>query len=313
MATTAAPYQSALIQSLRAASPGFTSNNPGVTMLANPANSKTVIDFKRTPIQPYLPPGPFVGPPGPAPAPSPTPAPPPGGGGGPIVIGPGPDVGPVTPLPRIDVVPDDDFVGPMPDDFVGPMPDDFVGPMPDDFVGPPAPDDDVAQTFPVPDPAPPDAVDLPPLPPGDDDFVGPMPDDFVGPMPDDFVGPMPDDFVGPMPDDFVGPPEPPEYDEIPQGEIEVGPPGDSQPARDAINNIGDITQVDDPLGEWDWIEFDVPEISIPQIPEFDFSFSNDDLLDILFGDFGGWSGGGWGGGGGGGGGGGFKVETFQLE
>ena len=103
--------------------------------------------------------------------------------------------------------------------------------MPDDFVGPPAP------------------------PGGDDDFVGPMPDDFVGPMP-----------YFPSDDDFVGPPEPPEYDEIPQGEIEVGPPGNSQPARDAIDQIGDITEVGDPLDELGDIEVPVPDIAPPDIP-----------------------------------------------
>lgn len=101
-----------------------------------------------------------------------------------------------------------------------------------------------------------------------------------------------------MPDDFVGPPDP-EYDEIPEGEIEVGAPGSSQPARDAIDQIGDITEVGDPLDEWDWIELDEPEIPLPEIPAAnfgDFNFSDAELLDMLFGDyFGGGGGGGLGG------------------
>lgn len=289
---TAPAYQSALIESLRAASPGFGSNNPGVTMLPNPANSSLMINFLRGPRaglanNPQAFTWPTVASP-PPPAPTPAPPPPPvigpGGPSDPPVIGPGPVVPPVTPLPPWP----DDFVGPPApgivevdppappapepdDDFVGPPSpnDDFVGPMPDDFVGPPAPDEDVAQPSPVPDPAPPDAVDLPPLPPGggDDDFVGPMPDDFVGPLPDDFVGPMPDDFVGPMPDDFVGPPEPPEYDEIPEGEIEIGPPGDTSNVRDALDQIGDITEVGDPLDELRDIDPLDPVINPPPLPQ----------------------------------------------
>ncbi len=271
MATAPVPYQSALIESLRAASPGFTSNNPGVTLLPNQPNSALTINFLRGPRTGLAnnPPA-FTWPTAPpAPAPSPTPAPPPSGGGDPIVIGPGPAPMPApAPLPPISPpgppAPDDLFVGPpAPDDlFVGPpAPDDlFVGPpAPDDlFVGPPAPDDlfvgppaPVAEPFPVPDPDPVNVVDLPPL----------LPDDGS-----DFVGPMPDDFVGPMPDDFVGPPEPPEYDEIPEGEIPIGPPGSSQPARDAIDQIGDITEVGDPLDELDDIELPIPEIELPETP-----------------------------------------------
>lgn len=261
----AVPYQSELIRSLRQASPGFGSNNPGVTMLANPANSNTVIDFQRT-VRPGL-----LPPPAPSPAPvappAPAPAPvsgggggggggtPPGGGGGPITIGP------VTPLPRIDVVPGDDFVGPMPDDF--------VGPMPDDFVGPPAPDDQVAESDSVRDPGLIDVVDLPPLPgEADPDPLPPLVPMPPGGGDDDFVGPMPyfpseDDFVGPMPDEFVGPPAP---DEIPEGEIDVKPLGSSQPARDAINQIGDITEVGDPLDELGDIDLPDPVIDPPPVP-----------------------------------------------
>lgn len=80
---------------------------------------------------------------------------------------------------------------------------------------------------------------------------------------DDFVGPMP---YFPSDDDFVGPPEPPEYDEIPQGEIEVGPPGNSQLARDAIDRIGDITEVGDPLDELGDIDLPDPVIDPPPVP-----------------------------------------------
>lgn len=88
------------------------------------------------------------------------------------------------------------------------------------------------------------------------------------------------------------------YDEIPEGEIDVRPPGDSQPARDAIDRIGDITDVGDPLDEWEWIEPDIPEIPLPEIPEMldssvmDFNLSDADLLDLLFGEYGGGGGGG---------------------
>lgn len=130
----AVPYQSALIQMLRAATqPGY--QNPGVRLLDNPRNSAPLPP--RQPRSPSSPPAPA---PRPGP-PSPPPAVPPGGSGG----GGGGGVGePIEvrpwPSPGIDVVPDDDFVGPLPDDFVGPLPDDFVGPLPDDFVGP-LPDD----------------------------------------------------------------------------------------------------------------------------------------------------------------------------
>jgi len=338
-------YQSELIRSLREASPGFGTNNPGVTMLANPANSKTVIDFKRAPPPaPFFPPGPPVGPPLP---PSPTPAPPPSGGGGggggpvtpgPVIIGPGPSL-PVEPDPDPAPAPDpdvpdytDDLWPPVEEDPVEtfPVPD----PTPPDVTDLPPlpPEDEVATTFPVPDPAPPDVVDLPPLPPGGGD---------------DFVGPMPDDFVGPLPDDFVGPPDP-EYDEIPEGEIDVttGVTDAYQAARDALVNADTVTQVDDaedleippfdesvfelidtpppvpvpdssgdgsgssgnvyvrpsgpmesvsenPLDEWDWIELEEPEIPLPEIPSasMDFNFSDADLMEFLFGDFGGGGGG----------------------
>lgn len=159
--------------------------------------------------------------------------------------------------------------------------------MPDDFVGPPAPEydeipegeievgppgssqpardaiDQIGDVTDVGDPLDelgeielPEPVIEPPLipPVGGDDFVGPMP-----------YFPSEDDFVGPMPDDFVGPPAP-EYDEIPEGEIDVVAPGSSQPARDAIDQIGDITEVGDPLDELGDIELPIPEIPLPDIP-----------------------------------------------
>jgi hypothetical protein len=85
----------------------------------------------------------------------------------------------------------------------------------------------VAESFPVPDPSPIEVSDLPPLP------------DEPQPEPQD----------------------------PPQGELEVGPPGDSQPARDAIDQIGDITEVGDPLDEWDMIELPVPDLPPPPVPE----------------------------------------------
>ena len=137
--------------------------------------------------------------------------------------------------------------------------------MPDDFVGPPAPD-----------PVDPPQGEIEVGPPGDSqpardaiDQIGNITE--VGDPLDELsdIDP-PDDFVGPMPyipsdDDFVGPPAP-DYDEIPQGEIEVGPPGSSQPARDAIDQIGDITEVGDPLDELGDIEIEIPDILPPDIP-----------------------------------------------
>ena len=331
-------YQSELIRGLREASPGFGTNNPGVTMLANPANSKTVIDFKRAP-----PPAPYQPPPAPpAPTPAPTPAPPPSGGGGDGGGGPGgpPVIGPGIP-PRLITVPDD-TVPDYTDDLWGPD----VGPPapPDPDVGPPAPD--VAETFPVPDPTPPDVRDLPPLPPEDEVATTfPVPDrpplEFV-----DLPPLLPDDELE-IPDytDDLGTPI---YDEIPEGEIDVttGVTNAYQAARDALVNADTVTQVDDaeeleippfdesvfelidtpppvpapegsgesgggsgdvyvrpsgplesvsenPLDEWDWIELEEPEIPPPEIPSasMDFNFSDADLMEFLFGDFGGGGGG----------------------
>lgn len=270
MATAPVEYQSALIESLRAASPGFTSNNPGVTLMDNPANSNTVINFRRTPFQPYLPPGPVVGPPQPPPPSTPVIGPEPGGGPvGPPVVGPGPVVGPVSPSLPPDAVPSDPAPAPSVPDYT----DDLWPPVEPE---PQLPPDPIAEPIPVPDPAPPDVRDLPPL----DEH-----EDVATPVP------VPD----PSPWEPVDlPPLPPEPDPVdpPQGEIDVLPPGDSQPARDAIDGIGDITEVGEPLDEWDWLEPDIPEIPLPEIPEFfepglmEFNLSDADLLDLFFGDFG---------------------------
>lgn len=156
MATAPAAAPNALIAALRAGTPVLPAGSASTySFLPNMAPTYGPLPIRAPRGPALLPVEPSPAPPSPTPAPvTPppvTPAPPPPSNPPPPVFVP-----PVTPLPRIDVVPDDGFVGPMPDDFVGPMPDDFVGPMPDDFVGP-------------------------------------MPDDFVGPMPDDFVGPMPED------------------------------------------------------------------------------------------------------------------------
>jgi len=229
-------YQSELIRSLREASPGFGTNNPGVTMLANPANSKTVIDFKRAPPPaPFFPPGPPVGPPLP---PAPTPAPPPSGGGGDGGGGPGgpPVVGPV-------------IIGPGPSLPVEPSPDPAPAPDPDvpdytDDLWPPVEEDPV-ETFPVPDPTPPDVRDLPPLPPEDDVATTfPVPD----PAPPNVV-----DLPPLLPDDELEIPDytddlgTPIYDEIPKGEIDVktGVTDAYQAARDALVNADTVTQISD--------------------------------------------------------------------
>lgn len=193
----------------------------------------------------------------------------------------------------------DQVIEPPP--FVPPSNDDFVGPMPDDFVGPPAPDydeipegeievgppgssqpardaiDEIGDITEVGDPLdelgdvelPEPVIEPPFIPPvGGDDFVGPMP--YI---------PSDDDFVGPMPDDFVGPPAP-EYDEIPEGEIDVVAPGSSQPARDAIDRIGDITEVGDPLDELGDIELSDFVIDPPSVPS-----AGDDFVGPMPNDF----------------------------
>lgn len=111
-------------------------------------------------------------------------------------------------------------------------------------------DEPVAESFPVPDPSPIEVSDLPPLDPVAEPF--PVPDPVLPEIMD----------LPPLPDE----PQP-EPQDPPQGELEVGPPGDSQPARDAIDQIGDITEVGDPLDEWDMIELPVPDLPPPPMPE----------------------------------------------
>jgi hypothetical protein len=111
-------------------------------------------------------------------------------------------------------------------------------------------DEPVAESFPVPDPSPVEVSDLPPLDPVAEPF--PVPDPIEPEIMD----------LPPLPDE----PQP-EPQDPPQGELEVGPPGDSQPARDAIDQIGDITEVGDPLDEWDMIELPEPDLTPPPVPE----------------------------------------------
>jgi hypothetical protein len=68
----------------------------------------------------------------------------------------------------------------------------------------------------------------------------------------------------------------------PEGSGESG--GGSDPMESVSEN---------PLDEWDWIELEEPEIPPPEIPSasMDFNFSDADLMEFLFGDFGGGGGG----------------------
>lgn len=76
-------------------------------------------------------------------------------------------------------------------------------------------------------------------------------------------------------------PEPePEYDEIPQGEIDVGPPGNTANARGPIRDYIPRS-VGDPLDEWEWIEPDIPEIPLPEIPAAGVGSIDRELLDFL--------------------------------
>lgn len=271
-------YQSELIRSLREASPGFGTNNPGVTMLANPANSKTVIDFKRAPPPaPFFPPGPPVGPPLP-PAPTPAPAPPPSGGGGGGGGGPGgpPVVGPTTPPiwrepidPDLPSNPDPREADPDPDRVPEADPDPTVPDYTDD-LWPPV-DEPVAETFPVPDSTPPDVRDLPPLPPEDEVATTfPVPD----PAPPNVV-----DLPPLLPDDELEIPDytddlgTPIYDEIPEGEIDVktGVTDAYQDARDALVNADTVTQLDDPLDELGDIDLEEVLLDVPPVPTPDSS------------------------------------------
>jgi len=161
-----ADYQSALIQSLRGASPAFGTSNPGVTLLPNPVvPTMPALNFWRgaglpdgnlNVVPPAPPPAPYV----PPPAPAQSPAPPAGG------VAPPPDFTP----PFVPVMP----IGPT-EPEVPDHTDDLWGPDP---VEPPAgspAESEPAQTFPVPDQPELEFVDLGPLVP-----EGPVP---VTPMP----------------------------------------------------------------------------------------------------------------------------------
>ena len=125
--------------------------------------------------------------------------------------------------------------------------------MDEPYVEPDPVEEPVAESFPVPDPGPIYTEELPPLEPVAESF--PVPDQTPPEYYD--LPPLPDPDPAPAP----------EYDEIPEGEIEIAPPGSSQPARDALDGIGDITEVGDPLDEWDPIELPIPEIPLPEIPQ----------------------------------------------
>lgn len=250
-------YQSGLIQSLRAASPGFGSDNPGVTLLENRAGSSKPINFTFSPKTGLTNRPPVLK----LPDSNGVVTKPPGGGdggggsgggtgggggsGGGITIGPGP-------------ADDDVSVPDYTDDLYGPEVPDYT-----DDLGPPVEDESV-QTFPVPDPAPPDVMDLPPI----------FSEDEVPDYTED-----------------LWPPVEPEPQDPPQGEIEVGPPGNTSNAgaigRRPVGSVGD------PADEWEWIELPEPEIPLPEIPEpsTDYNFFDADLMDFLFGDLGGGGGG----------------------
>jgi hypothetical protein len=223
MATAPMSYQSGLIESLRASAPAR--SGPGISFLPNQANGAALAPIAmrqmsglinnptRLQMPAYVPP--FMG-----------------GGGG-----------------------DGGSPAFMPDrlQFDMPVLDQIEPDVPDytEDLFPPV-DEPVAEPSPVPDSAPMEIVDLPPLEPIAEPF--PVPDPVVPDIID----------LPPLPDET--PPEP-NYDEIPEGTIDVVAPGSSQPARDAIDQIGDITEVGEPLDEWDRIELPVPDLTPPPVPE----------------------------------------------
>lgn len=141
--------------------------------------------------------------------------------------------------------------------------------MDEPYVEPDPVEEPVAESFPVSEPGPIYTEDLPPLEPVAEPFPVPEPPEMeffdLPPLPE------PD----PVPE--------PDYDEIPKGEIEIAPMGGSQLARDAVGRLRDITEVGDPLYEWEWIEPEIPEIPLPDIPmpAASYSFSDDDLMEML--------------------------------
>lgn len=256
----AGDYESQLIKSLRQASQGEL-DLPGVTMLENRKGSSKPLNFSLPATT-----GLANNPPVLSLKSTPPVTPPSGGAGDGGGGGPGGNPGGGGGI----------TIGPGPS-----VPDPVDPEVPDytDDLWPPV-DEPVAEPFPVPDSGSVEGVDLPPLDPVAESFPVPDPDPiYIEELP-----PLPE--PDPVPD--------PQYDEIPEGQIEVGAPGSGQPARDAIGGIGDITDVGDALDEWEWIEPDIPEIPLPDIPSADFNFSEADLMDMLFGDFG-FSGGGGGG------------------
>lgn len=217
----AAQYQSALIQSLRGASPAFGTSNPGVTLLPNPVvPTMPALNFRRgaglpggnlNVVPPAPPPAPYV----PPPAPMQPPAPPEGG------VAPPPDFTPSF-VPVMPIGPTEPEVLDYNDDLWGPDPvpvpdytDDLYGPDPvEPSAGSPA-ESEPAQTFPVPDQPELEFVDLNPLVP-----EGPVPDDFGPPYVPEPI-PAPDDFGPP----FIPEPEPepPLIDEMPAPELILAP------------------------------------------------------------------------------------------
>lgn len=175
-----AQYQSGLIEALRAASPGGGSNNPGVTLLPNYANTGSVINFLRGPRTGLIN-NPALLKLSSAPASTGSSGSPSGGGGtGPIVIGPGgggPVVGP-TPAPDPGTDPGTD---PTPNPDV-PAPSEPW--KPEDPEWEPSWDDPYA--VPIPDTSDPD-VPPPdePWKPEDPEYWGPIWDDpYEVPIPD---------------------------------------------------------------------------------------------------------------------------------
>ena len=155
------------------------------------------------------------------------------------------------------------------------MDEPYVEPDP---VEPDPVEEPVAESFPVPDPGPIYTEELPPLEPVAEPFPVPDPPEI------EFFD------LPPLPDEPLAPP--PEYDEIPEGQIEIVPPGGSQPARDALDGIGDITELGSPFDELDPIDLPIPEIPLPDIPlpqpdesEEEMFFSDADMMDFLLSEY----------------------------
>lgn len=158
------------------------------------------------------------------------------------------------------------------------MDEPYVEPDP---VEPDPVEESVAESFPVPEPGRIYSEELPPLEPPAQPFPVPEPPEM------EFFD------LPPLPDETEPPPAPPpEYDEIPEGQIEIEPLGGSQPARDALDGIGDITELGSPIDEWEPIDLPIPEIPLPPIPEPEpdeseqaIFFSDADLMDFLLNEY----------------------------